>query len=745
MKGVSLLLKKCFSLLIILTFICTSVTSVDATQLPPLPKQIESKSMTAIVLLEKPISTTDIQTILAKYPSLKLRKVFKHAIVGFSVKGKKEEIMKLKKEYAISAITEVSVYRVQADSSIPFIGADQARSFFDEKKQRITGKGVKVGIIDTGIDYTHPDLRRVYKGGRDLVDGDQDPMETRGQGDQSTIHGTHVAGIIAANGKMKGVAPEAEVIAYRALGPGGTGNTEQVLGAIEAAIEDKVDVLNLSLGNDVNGPDLPISIALNKAVESGIVAVTSNGNSGPAVWTVGSPGTAEKAISVGASTPPMIVPYMKVGLGARKKMIQLMPMQGTEPWELRFTQEIMNGGKGRVDDLKQVKGKIALIERGSISFSEKVINAKKSGAVAVIIFNNTEGNFIGSVTKGLGIPVVSISKKSGELVKRQIRSKQWHVQFEYKKEQDQLADFSSRGPVTVSWDIKPDLLAPGVAINSTIPQGYLEMQGTSMAAPHVAGASALILQAHPEWTPDQVKSALMSTSKPLWDKEGKLYRTFEQGAGRLQIAQALKADTLLYPSSLSFGMFTKKEGIHEHEEKLVIENTSKEKKHYSFQIPMKEKGITWDLPASFSIQSGEKKQIQLGLQINPALMKKGIYDGYLKLVEGVKEISLPFLYVKEEPNYPRVMGFEFSAGDQEGIYRYEMYLPRGADEVGIALYDPDNFRFVGYLDWAKDAPQGLFKKELAKDKLPVAGLYTAIIFARKFGKEDQIETTIIIE
>ena len=74
-----------------------------------------------------------------------------------------------------------------------------------------------------------------------------------------------------------------------------------------------------------------------------------------------------------------------------------------------------------------------------------------------------------------------------------------------------------------------------------------------------------------------------------------------------------------------------------------------------------------------------------------------------------------------------------------------MYLPRGADEVGIALYDPDNFRFVGYLDWAKNAPQGLLKKELSKDKIPMAGVYTAIIFARKFGKEDQIETTIIIE
>ena len=257
--------------------------------------------------------------MVKKYPALQLRNVYKHAITGFSVAGTKEDVAKLQQESLVSAVTEVSVYHVALDQSVPFIGGDRARSFFDINKQRITGKGVKVGVIDTGIDYTHPDLQRAYKGGRDLVDHDADPMETKGAANLDTIHGTHVAGIIAANGKIKGVAPEAEIYAYRALGPGGSGDTEQILLAIDAAIQDRVDVLNLSLGNEVNGPDLPISIALNKAVESGIVAVTSNGNSGPDVWTVGSPGTAEKAISVGASTPPLKSPYLMYGLGYAKK------------------------------------------------------------------------------------------------------------------------------------------------------------------------------------------------------------------------------------------------------------------------------------------------------------------------------------------------------------------------------------------------------------------------------------------
>ena len=95
-------------------------------------------------------------------------------------------------------------------------------------------------------------------------------METNNINGQGTLHGTHVAGIIAANGRMKGVAPEATILAYRALGPGGMGSTEQVVAAIDQAIEDRVDILNLSLGNNVNGPDLPISVAINKQLNMGL-------------------------------------------------------------------------------------------------------------------------------------------------------------------------------------------------------------------------------------------------------------------------------------------------------------------------------------------------------------------------------------------------------------------------------------------------------------------------------------------
>lgn len=740
-KGVNQATRKVMIIIFLLILTLPSQAVTRSIQLPPLPIDSPHTKRTAIIMLSENQTDADMNKLIEKYPDLEVRYKYTHVLNGFSARGSIATLKKLSDLANVELVSPVQTYKAELEESIRIIGGDVVRGLYDPAKNRLTGKGVTVGVIDTGIDYTHPDLRRSYKGGHDLVDGDTDPMETKSD-DGKTLHGTHVAGIIAANGRINGVAPEAKVIAYRALGPGGSGTTEQVLAAIDQAIKDKVDIVNLSLGNNINGPDLPISYALNKAVEQGIVAVTSSGNSGPNMWTVGSPGTASKAISVGASTPPLHIPYLSM-TGLSEK-IKLEPMQGTVLWNLDRSFRMKNGGLGRQKELTDVKGQIALVERGEITFTEKAKNAQQAGAVAVVIYNNTDGSFVGNLDEEVAIPVVTISKAEGEKIKNLLNNSDTFVKTVIIEEQDLLADFSSRGPVTSTWEIKPDVVAPGVAINSTIPGGYLALQGTSMAAPHVAGACALIKQAHPNWGPDKIKAALMNTAKPITNEKGEFYRTFEQGAGRIQIEDAIKAETTVIPASLQFGKFKLADQMHVHRQFVTIENESETSKTYSFSIPKAEQGISWHIPRSFSLQPQEKRTVEIKMSVDPTVLKNKLYDGFLQLQAGSKEIRIPYLYVLEEPDYPRVMGFDFGVGDQKGSYRYEVYLPGGAEEFGIALFHPDTYQFVGFLDTSRNVGNGMIKKEIPEENMPEDGMYIAKVFAKKAGKEDMIETTIFI-
>jgi minor extracellular serine protease Vpr len=710
-----------------------SPTIQSHTSMPPIPND-----SIAIVQLQNPKSEQEIKNLLAPYPQLQLRHVFHDVINGFSVKGNMDTIVKLTKSDQIIDVSPVCTYQAESEENIKMIGAEEVRQFFDKNDRRLTGEGIKVGVIDTGIDYTHPDLKHNYGGGKDVVDGDQDPMETLNPKEKATLHGTHVAGIIAGNGKIQGVAPKAIIKAYRALGPGGSGTTEQVLASIEQALKDKVDIINLSLGNDVNGPDLPLSLALNHAVDKGVVAVVASGNAGPDVWTVGSPGTASKAIAVGASTPTLEIPYLSI----EGTQFRIDPMSGAGSFSFDRSLDIVDAGIGKKEEMKQVGGNIALIKRGGMPFTEKAKNAMEAGAKAVLIYNNANGRFFGNLEKALPIPVGSLSKAEGEMLKKKgLRS----ARITTIEEKDQLASFSSRGPVTGTWEIKPDILAPGVAIQSTVPGGYQSLQGTSMAAPHIAGACALIKQAHPDWAPIQIKAAIMNTAKPLMKNENLLYHTYEQGAGRIQITNAVNAQTLIMPSSIQFGKFQLADQQFRHKSFLHVENVSSKGKHYSFQIPEQANGLTWKLPLSFRLEPNEKREVEIELTVEPRIFKKKIQDGYLMLNAGSESLKIPYIYVLEEPDYPRVMGFEFTKADKPGNYRYEVYLPGGADVFGIALFSKENLQFMGYLDYGRNMKKGTIKKEISVEQLPAEGAYIAKIFAKKANKEDMLEMPIFIE
>ena len=231
---------------------------------------------------------------------------YENVFNGIALEVTRQEAEKLKKVSGVKKIHPNYEVKTLLMDSVPLINADDVWELDEDGsdcsvsgKDCLTGKGVTIGIIDTGVDYTHEDLGGCFGvgckvvGGYDFVNWDNDPLDDHG-------HGTHCVGIASGNGILKGVAPDAKIYAYKVLDEQGSGSSALVILGIEKAVLDGVDVISLSLGG-YGDPDDPQSQAIDNAVSAGVVAVVAAGNSGPGEQTIGSPGTARKAITVGAS------------------------------------------------------------------------------------------------------------------------------------------------------------------------------------------------------------------------------------------------------------------------------------------------------------------------------------------------------------------------------------------------------------------------------------------------------------
>ncbi|GAB4074804.1 serine protease Vpr [Barrientosiimonas marina] len=673
----------------------------------------------------------------AHHPAINVVHTYETLFSGLALKGDPWRLDQLRSLPFVKTIHPVVTYETQttvsdsatADSVLPAT----------LNKTAYTGKGVQVAVIDTGIDYNHPDLKANYAGGYDVVDLDKDPMETLPEEGLPTKHGTHVAGIIAANGDLKGVAPDADIHAYRALGPGGRGTSVNVIAALEQAVEDGADVINLSLGNAVNGPDFPTSVAVNRAFDLGVPVVSANGNAGPDNWTIGSPATAANALSVGASAPPQKTPYLTAPL--KDKRLPLLEMDGAKPWRLdkRYDTGIL--------DEEAVQGKIALIERGETPFAELARQAEEAGAVAAVIYNQEPGSFQGTLPETddpVQIPVASMTKQDGQWLKEHIRSSQFYVNTKYAMTDFTVADFSSRGPVTVNWDLKPNVSAPGTNILSTVPGGYQELQGTSMAAPHVTGAMALLREAHPDWTPEELTGALATTARPIRRDKDELLDPIIQGAGEIRPEKAVNTTTILDEPLLAFGQIT-----HNKETKtqdMTVTNTSGNEQTYRFETPKQQAGLRWDLPLAFTLDEGESATIPIGLTVHANPLDKGIHQGWLRLEQDKKTYQLPYLFINETADYPKAMGFDLTVKPfTRGTYAYQFYLTDPAESVDVALYHPQTLVYDRTLFHTSDVQTGLNKGQLDESELGEPGQYVAVITIRlENGDRESYQTRLNI-
>src|SRR6058998_3511776 len=431
------------------------------------------------------------------------------------------------------------------------------------------GAGIKIGDIDTGIDNTHPFFDPTgftYPDGFPKCDAadsashheDQDcnyvsqkvivakvfynkaqQQELDAQAIQD--HGTHTAGIAAGvTGKtavvngvsiddMSGIAPGAWLGNYNVF-PGQVLNarSEDILNAVDAAVADGMDVLNLSLGGSYHGNNDLLAIGLDNAVDAGVVVAVAAGNSGPGAGTLETPGRAPKVITVGASTNQHFVgqpfTYPSGGgttVGAAVGEFAALPAQSFNLFDTA------SDGCTSVDP--GASGKLAIIDRGTCTFSQKVANAKAAGAVGVLIINNVAGDPTAmGRTAGFDddLPAVMIGKNEGAALRTANPADASAVatfqEFTQTGNEDILAGFSSQGPTAVDLAVKPDVTSVGVNVLSSITcvgkgpgcpgdgSGWAFFSGTSMSTPHIAGSAAVLLQLYPDWSPAQIKSALVN-------------------------------------------------------------------------------------------------------------------------------------------------------------------------------------------------------------------------------------------
>ena len=381
----------------------------------------------------------NLKTILTAYPHMQVRNNFKNIFNGISVTNiTLYDAYRLRELDFVAEVYPVTLVHALLDESVSLINADDVWNLTDSQGSNVTGLNITIAVIDTGIDYTHGDLGNCSNtgflngscakviGGYDFANNDSDPMDDQG-------HGTHVSATAAGNGVLKGVAPDALILAYKVLNSQGSGSADDIVAGIDRAVDpnddgnysDHADVISMSLGG-TGSPDDTMSQAVDNAVDAGVVVVIAAGNDGPEDSTIGSPGLARKSLTVGAACKPS---------------------------------QLNNNS-----------------------------------------YCNTSTQY--------------------------------------------LAEFSSRGPAYIY--NKPDVLAPGVGIcaaqwdvafgNGTgvqcVDDDHIAISGTSMATPHVAGAAALILQKHPDWTPLEVKASFERTSVSFG------YLRHEEGAGQIDVLAA---------------------------------------------------------------------------------------------------------------------------------------------------------------------------------------------------------------
>jgi subtilisin family serine protease len=544
-------------------------------------------------------------------PGLRVVAELRKLVNAVSVEVPAEDLPAIAALPGVKRVERVKEYRAATDTSVPLINA--AAAWERLGGANAAGRGVKIAILDTGIDLSNPlfsDADYEMPEGFPKFNNDNQQFTNKkviaaksfvsgtSSAEDENGHGTNVAGIAAGNfgtpsplGLISGVAPRAYLGNYRVLNSAGSGRSDLIADAIEQAAEDGFDVLNMSLGGEAD-PELNVlDRSVEAAVAAGKVVVVSAGNTGNGgigdEETIGSPGVAPHAITVAAATNGHTVGPVVSLTGPEPIASSLVNIASSSGNAITLEGNLVSVPVAEVGESRacsalpanSLDGKVALVERGNCDFAAKVNAAAAAGAIAVVVYNKdiSEGEdggeqMINMEVTGTNIPSVFVRRSAGLALRDFIRSNASATIAiaplgSASAPADVIGDFSARGP-SIQHALKPDIAAPGTVVYSgairtanpdgvSDPSGFTSVSGTSQAAPHVAGAAALLRQLHPAWTPDQIKSALMnSATSDVFNTIAKTTKAgiLATGAGRVDLGRASNISALFSPASLSFGL-----------------------------------------------------------------------------------------------------------------------------------------------------------------------------------------------
>ena len=681
------------------------------------------------------------------------RRAFDTLWNGLSIKIDASQLSALTRLPGVKAVYPIETIAIplpfeEATNPELFTALAQTGADVAQNELGFTGEGIKVAVMDTGIDYNHPDLGGCFgpgcrvETGWDFVGDNYDANPANAtynpvpapddDPDDCAGHGTHVAGIIGANGAVVGVAPGVTFGAYRVFGCNGSTESDIMLAAMERALADGMDVLNMSIGSAFQWPQYPTAVASDRLVDHGMVVVASIGNSGAnGLYSAGAPGLGKKVIGVAAfdnthielsvftlSPDDMAIGYMPATAAP------LPPTSGTFALARTGTSTTTNDACANLP-AGSLSGKVVLIRRGTCTFYTKASNAQNAGAAGVILYNNGAGFFSATVagTPSITIPVVSTNDVSGVLINNRLAAgpvdMTWTDQMGtfLNPTGNLISSFSSYG-LSPDLALKPDIGAPGGLIYSTYPLelgGYATLSGTSMSSPHVAGAVALLLEAQPNLPSQAVRGILQNSAdpKPWWGNPGLgfLDNVNRQGAGMLDIDDAILATTSVEPAKIATG----ESEAGPFSQTLTVTNSGPVDVTYNLShVPALSNGSNTFAPSfttgfaavsfsapSVTVPAGGSATVDVTITANPALADRSQYGGYIKFTPqgGGQVYTVPYAGFKGDYQSvpvitPTTFGFPWLAKlTTEG---FEMLGP--ADVYAFTMVEDDVPYFLVHLN-----------------------------------------------